>query len=156
MIKSALERLVDDLASQVAELKAYIESTKEKPTRLKRPELDDIKSEAIRIGLPPLECEAFYNFYESNGWKVGRNPMKNWKAALANWKRNYKPAQVRKESTWELTQKLNIIKEEMSQLKSFGGFNDAYGFHWSDDTKRKRYQQLKIDRDALQDRITKT
>ena len=156
MIKSALERLVDDLASQVAELKAYIESTKEKPTRLKRPELDDIKSEAIRIGLPPLECEAFFNFYESNGWKVGRNPMKNWKAALANWKRNYKSAQVRKESTWELTQKLNIIKEEMSQLKSFGGMTDAFGFRWTDDTKRKRYQQLKVDRDALQDRITKT
>ena len=154
--KSALERLVDDLASQVAELKAYIESTKEKPTRLKRPELDDIKSEGIRIGLPPLECEAFYNFYESNGWKVGRNPMKNWKAALANWKRNYKPAHVRKESTWERAQKLNIIKEEMSQLKSFGGMTDAFGFHWTDDTKRKRYQELKIDRDALQVRIAQT
>jgi hypothetical protein len=151
MIKSALELRVEYLEIQLAELLA-----KEKPTRLKRPELDDIKSEAIRIGLPPLECEAFFNFYESNGWKVGRNPMKNWKAALANWKRNYKSAQVRKESTWELTQKLNIIKEEMSQLKSFGGMTDAFGFRWTDDTKRKRYQQLKVDRDALQDRITKT
>lgn len=151
MIKSALELRVEYLEIQLAELLA-----KEKPARLKRPELDDIKSEAMRIGLPPLECEAFFNFYESNGWKVGRNPMKNWKAALANWKRNCKPAQVRKESTWELTQKLNIIKEEMSQLKSFGGMTDAFGFHWTDDTKRKRYQQLKIDRDALQSRITKT
>jgi hypothetical protein len=44
----------------------------------------------------------------------------------------------------------------MSQLKSFGGMTDAFGFRWTDDTKRKRYQQLKVDRDALQDRITKT
>ncbi len=27
----------------------------------------------------------FYNYYESNGWKVGKNKMKNWKAAIRNW-----------------------------------------------------------------------
>ena len=27
----------------------------------------------------------FYNYYESNGWKVGRNPMKCWKSAAQNW-----------------------------------------------------------------------
>lgn len=27
----------------------------------------------------------FFNHYESNGWKVGKNAMKNWKAALTNW-----------------------------------------------------------------------
>lgn len=26
-----------------------------------------------------------HNYYESNGWKVGKNPMKNWKAAAARW-----------------------------------------------------------------------
>jgi len=38
------------------------------------------------------EAERFWNYYESNGWKVGRNPMKNWKAAVANWLKNSKPA----------------------------------------------------------------
>lgn len=27
----------------------------------------------------------FYDYYESNGWKVGRNPMKCWKSAARNW-----------------------------------------------------------------------
>ena len=27
----------------------------------------------------------FFNYYESNGWKVGRNPMKCWKSAARNW-----------------------------------------------------------------------
>jgi hypothetical protein len=27
----------------------------------------------------------FRAFYESNGWRVGKNPMKNWKAAAAGW-----------------------------------------------------------------------
>ncbi len=32
----------------------------------------------------------FWDYYESNGWRVGRNPMKDWKAAARRWKRtNY-------------------------------------------------------------------
>ena len=163
MIKSRLELLVDDLISQVAEIKAYIESTKEKPSRLKRPTLDDIKSEGIRIGLPALDCESFFNYYEANGWKVGRNPMKSWKAAMANWSRNLgqyqRPATQVKErpkTTWELTQKLNAIAEEMSQLKAYGGFSDAFGFHWSDETKRLRFQQLKLARDEVKSKMIAT
>ena len=28
----------------------------------------------------------FFNYYDSVGWKVGRNPMKDWKATARNWK----------------------------------------------------------------------
>lgn len=34
------------------------------------------------------EATAFFNYYESNGWKVGRNPMKNWEASARNWMNN--------------------------------------------------------------------
>ena len=30
----------------------------------------------------------FFNYYESNGWRVGRNPMQNWQAAADNWQLN--------------------------------------------------------------------
>ena len=30
----------------------------------------------------------FFNYYESNGWKVGKNAMKEWKAAIRNWENN--------------------------------------------------------------------
>lgn len=36
------------------------------------------------------EAEGFFNYYESNGWKVGKNPMKDWKAASRNWIKNSK------------------------------------------------------------------
>ena len=35
-----------------------------------------------------VDPEAFFDFYESKGWKIGRNPMKDWKAAVRNWERN--------------------------------------------------------------------
>ena len=34
-----------------------------------------------------LDAESFICFYESKGWMVGKNKMKNWKAALTNWQK---------------------------------------------------------------------
>jgi len=31
------------------------------------------------------EAEKYFNFYGSKGWKVCKNPMKNWKMAANNW-----------------------------------------------------------------------
>jgi hypothetical protein len=30
----------------------------------------------------------WFNHYEANGWKIGRNPMKDWKAAVRTWERS--------------------------------------------------------------------
>jgi hypothetical protein len=35
-----------------------------------------------------VDPNKFYNHYESNGWLVGKNKMKNWKAAVRNWENN--------------------------------------------------------------------
>jgi len=40
------------------------------------------------IQLPDAECEKFFDYYTANGWRVGKNPMKDWKSAVRNWKRN--------------------------------------------------------------------
>jgi len=47
---------------------------------------------AIRIGAEQakIEAEKFVNYYTSNGWKVGKNPMKSWSAAANNWITNTK------------------------------------------------------------------
>ena len=35
-----------------------------------------------------VDPQRFFDYYESNGWKVGRNPMKDWKATVRTWERN--------------------------------------------------------------------
>jgi hypothetical protein len=35
-----------------------------------------------------VDPEKFCSFYESNGWRVGKNPMKNWRAAVRTWEGN--------------------------------------------------------------------
>lgn len=46
--------------------------------------------------------ERFVAWYEANGWKVGKNPMKNWKAAVRTWEDdvNYSAGEPKK-SKWD-------------------------------------------------------
>ena len=36
------------------------------------------------------EAEKIFDYYESKGWVVGKAPMKDWKATVRNWIKNYK------------------------------------------------------------------
>ena len=55
-------------------------------TRFVVPTLDELLENGQRIGLAVSEVEKFQSHYESNGWRVGKNKMKNWRAAMAGWK----------------------------------------------------------------------
>lgn len=35
-----------------------------------------------------VDPERFVDYYESNGWKVGKNSMKDWKATVRTWEKN--------------------------------------------------------------------
>lgn len=58
-----------------------------------KPKLEEVASYCKERG-NYVDAEAFVDFYESNGWKVGRNPMKDWKAAVRTWERNHKNKQI--------------------------------------------------------------
>jgi hypothetical protein len=52
-----------------------------------------------------VDPQKFYDYYSSNGWKVGKNPMKDWKAAVRTWEKNTeapKKSKVEQSlSTWQ-------------------------------------------------------
>ena len=35
-----------------------------------------------------VDPQYFYNYYQANGWRVGKNPMRDWKAAVCAWETN--------------------------------------------------------------------
>lgn len=55
--------------------------------KMKKPTLEEVTDYFEEKG-HPQQAEIFFNYYESNGWKVGKNPMKNWKASVQNWIKN--------------------------------------------------------------------
>lgn len=63
--------------------KPYIER-EDKPKRFIPPTLEEVKAYCSSNGYN-VDCERFVAFYESNGWKVGKNKMKDWKASVRGW-----------------------------------------------------------------------
>lgn len=74
----------------------------EKPSQYNTKELNTNKSNTKRF-IPPsvedvreyiaekgyhVDAERFIDYYTSNGWMVGKNRMKDWKATVRNWERN--------------------------------------------------------------------
>lgn len=54
--------------------------------RMARPTLEEVEAEIKARGYH-VDARAFIAYYDSNGWKVGKNPMKSWKSALTTWER---------------------------------------------------------------------
>lgn len=54
-------------------------------TRFIKPSLQEVAAYAASMHYTGFNADRFLAYYESNGWKVGRNPMKDWKAAVRNW-----------------------------------------------------------------------
>lgn len=46
-----------------------------------------------------IDIDRFMDYYTSNGWMVGRNRMKDWKAAVRNWARRDRQTPVRETRT---------------------------------------------------------
>ena len=44
-----------------------------------------IKSRNLRLTGETFRAERFVSWYDANGWKVGKNPMKDWKGAVRAW-----------------------------------------------------------------------
>ena len=57
---------------------------KDKRTRFARPSLEEVQDYINEKGYS-VNAEQFIDYYESNGWKVGKNSMKDWKAAVRTW-----------------------------------------------------------------------
>lgn len=71
---------------QTTPIKEEQEEQEEKRRVFIKPTIEQVKEYMQEIEFNG-DAEYFYNYYESNGWIVGRAKMKDWKSAVQNWKR---------------------------------------------------------------------
>lgn len=91
-------------------------STTTKRKRFEKPTLSEIKQYCIERN-NNVNAEHFFDYYESNGWKVGKNSMKDWKAAVRTWERSeYRNVKVSKKQ-----QAIDVVNDLMQE---FGGANE--------------------------------
>lgn len=53
------------------------------------PTVDEVREYCMAQGLT-IDAERFVDYYEANGWKVGNQGMKDWRATVRNWARRDK------------------------------------------------------------------
>lgn len=94
------------------EIDSSAKSTTTKRKRFEKPTLSQITQYCLERN-NCVNAEQFYDYYESNGWKVGKNSMKDWKAAVRTWERSeYRKPNSKKNSKEDA---INVVKELMNE-----------------------------------------
>ena len=95
------------------------------------PSLSDViqYAEDARI---PADAQHFFDYYEANGWHIGQQPVRDWKAALRAWARNAPvspraapPHKLTARELCEQTMALNRMQEAKEAMRSAGAERDA-------------------------------
>lgn len=78
---------------------------KKESKKFKKPTFEEVKNYCIERQ-NSIDPEYFLDYYEANGWKVGKNSMKDWKATIRTWEKRQN--QNKKESNRDV-----VIYEEV-------------------------------------------
>jgi hypothetical protein len=147
--------------------------------KFKPPSLDEWTDYGKTLDPPfePVAAASAWNHYEANGWKVGRNPMKDWKAACRSCHSRWlEQAPVRRTSstgpakasasatagnggkapsTWEIKTKLEAVEQRIRELKSRSPGEHCSLRDFLSDDEWTEYQDLHRSRDSLRKSLTK-
>lgn len=94
-------------------LEENIPANNPKRKRFVKPTLSEIEQYCIERN-NNVNAEQFFDYYESNGWRVGKNSMKDWKAAVRTWERSeYRKPNSKKNSKEDA---INVVNNLMNKL----------------------------------------
>ena len=84
----------------------------------KKPTFDEVNNYCLERN-NNIDPEAFIAFYESKGWMVGSNKMKNWKQAIITWeKREAKKPKTMSKIHQHLQKNLNVKEKLKKQFEN--------------------------------------
>ena len=71
----------------------------DKPHGFTPPNIQDVRAYCKERG-NKVDPENFWDFYQAKNWMIGKNKMKDWKAAVRTWERS-EPKQGRMSAKWQ-------------------------------------------------------
>lgn len=108
--KAAYDAVVEENKALKAKIK------KLKVARFRKPTAVEVGAYMITIGLKSKEeADKFVDFYATKGWKVGKNPMIDWEAAVRNWARGQAKETVARPQINKEDPKLQAGKERLAR-----------------------------------------
>ena len=123
-------------------------------SRMARPELPEVELHFAKIGLPQSEAVKFIAYFEANGWKVGRNPMKSWQHAATTWKMNWQQRQGKAAGQIDGAMRVQLNKELEETQRKMDAIKGTYSgmMSWTS-PDRARFNQLKSRKAELKERL---
>lgn len=127
------------------------------------PSVDDVLTYLQDIAYP-IDAGHFVDFYQARGWKIGKGtPMKDWKSAIRNWKREGWGKRVdgvplsaqrsQQASLGALQVQLEKVRQEIAEIIRPGGAAHARMESNISPEEKERYNKLCLQRDVLKKRI---
>ena len=110
------------------EIHSSAKSTTTKRKRFEKPTLSQITQYCLERN-NSVNAEQFYDYYESNGWKVGKNSMKDWKACVRTWERNGYDKPIKKKNN-----KQDALNDMRDLMNEYGGVNEQSNEPSTEDT----------------------
>jgi phage replisome organizer N-terminal domain protein len=110
------------------EIDSSAKSTTTKRKRFEKPTLSQITQYCLERN-NCVNAEQFYDYYESNGWKVGKNSMKDWKACVRTWERNGYDKPIKKKNN-----KQDALNDMRDLMNEYGGVNEQSNEPSTEDT----------------------
>jgi len=94
------QQLTSKTTSQLTTTKEdkEVKEVKKEIYKERKPTLDEVRAycQERNNGVDP---DRWFNYYTANGWKVGKNPMKDWKACVRTWEKNNPKVEEQKPSS---------------------------------------------------------
>ena len=101
----------DDLVSQLRE-KYDVPAEKKTRKAFSHPSVDEVRAYCAERK-NSVDAEKFVDYYSSNGWMVGKNKMKDWKAAVRTWEKNQYGNQKKTSSENDTSKFKNYTEDEL-------------------------------------------
>ena len=67
-----------------------------------KPDIEEVRAFCAERG-SKIDPDRFYDYYESNGWMVGKNKMQSWKASVRHWEKSEEKSAAKAEKRPFLT-----------------------------------------------------
>jgi hypothetical protein len=85
--ESTVTGVTSNAGNDIAYTKAKADTERTRVKSFVRPSLEEVQS-YCKERSNSVDYQKWFDYYSSNGWRVGRNSMKDWKAAIRTWEKN--------------------------------------------------------------------
>ena len=119
--------ILEDYSTKKEKQRKKNNNTITKKKKFKKPSIEKLKEYFLKIEADD-ESEIMFDFYESKGWKIGKNSMKCWKSATRNWTRRSKKENLNLPNYYDQKFEKEIINDQQ-KLFTYHNHLKSLGFH---------------------------